>query len=173
MSVTRFYIYRDMILIPTVARAEEGFYLDHAPVIVCDIAEKEKFRQILENALQADNVTVVTPQPADEPGSVILEHLGLKKWLTFETEAVMYTIHANADKFECYSTGRAVNGTWKMMQSKHMTFLRGEGIDRVINSIILDMDEERKAAVESKVKPGGLMLLPAPAQGEHSGHDSD
>jgi hypothetical protein len=164
MSVVRFYTYRDMVLIPTVAQAEEGFYIDVDPVTVCDTSNEQELRAALQKALATDNPVVPTPEPTDEPGSVILEKLGLRKWLLFEAEAMMYTVHCNPHSFECYSTGRAVNGTWQRRQSKHMTFERDQGLTPLLNAVIADIGWEKEAAIaaEQAKKSGGLMLLPPP-----------
>jgi hypothetical protein len=167
MSVARFYAYRDVVLIPTVAQAEEGFYLDAEPVTICGIADSEKLKEELYAALARENPVVPTPEASDEPGSVILEALGLKKWLKFEAEAMMYTVHSSAERLEWYSTGRAVNGTWQRRQSKHMTFdADEEGTKMLVNSVISDIAWEQKAAAEaeSQNKSGGLMLLPGPTE---------
>jgi len=171
MSVARFYAYRNVILIPVVAQAQEGFYLDVGPVTVCDTNDTEDMRAALKAAIESPNPIVPTPDPTEEPGSVILEELGLGKWLPFEAEAMMYTVHCNADRIECYSTGRAVKGTWQMQQSKHMSFERSDGLEKLINTIIFDIGKEREEALatEQANKAGGLALLPPPrAEGEQS-----
>ena len=41
MSMMRFYLYRQQIIIPTVAETEAGFYLDSEPVTICDVSAPE------------------------------------------------------------------------------------------------------------------------------------
>lgn len=170
MSVFRFYVYRDKFLVPTVAQAEEGFFFDLDPVTICDTTDEPAVRAAVRTTLEGENLIVPTPAPADEPGSPILEKLGLRKWLAFEAEAMMYTIHCNDDVIHCYSTGRAVNGTWRRQQSKHMTFERAGGFQPLVDSMVADIQFERAAA--EKPKTGGLMLLPKPATEEAPGASS-
>ena len=162
MSVFRFYTYKDKFIVPTVAQAEEGFFLDQEPVTICDTSDETAVREAIDSAVNSQNPVVPTPQPTDEPGSPILEKLGLKKWLAFEKDAMMYTVHSNDDVIHCYSTGRAVEGTWRRRQSKHMTFEKSGGYKPLVDSIIADIDYELTAAAEAP-KKGGLMLLPGPS----------
>lgn len=165
MSLIRFYTYRDKLLVPTVVRAEEGFYLDAEPVTVCDTAKDAKVRAEIERALAQDNEPVPTPPTSDEPGSVILDELGIKKWLTFEKDATMYTVQMSDDKIHYYSTGRAVNGTWRADEVRHMTFERKDGLNPLLNSIMNDIHNDSEQWIaDSKPKSGALMLLPAPAE---------
>ena len=154
-----------MLLIPTVAQAEAGFYMDVEPVTICDANDQDKLREALTKALAMENPVIPTPEVTDDPGSVILDKLGLRKWLPFEAEAMMYTVHIADNKIECYSTGRAVRGSWQRNQSKHMTFDPPAGMQSLIESIMIDMKTERAAELaEQAGKPsGGLtLLLPPP-----------
>lgn len=169
MSLIRFYTYKDKLLIPTVVRAEEGFYLDAEPVTVCDTARDEDVLREIKIALAADNRLVPTPLPADEPGSVILDRLGVKKWLTFEKDATMYTVHIDERQIHYYSTGRAVAGTWRADELRHIIFEREDGLEPLLNSIMNDIhNDSTRWIADSKPKSGALMLLPAPKEAEDS-----
>ncbi len=99
-------------LIPTVAQTEEGFYIDSGPVTVVELGDFSSFECALLAALGQDNPRIPTPAPADEPSSVILEKVGLKRWEAFERQAVLFTVFKSASAIFIYSTGRGLDGMW-------------------------------------------------------------
>jgi hypothetical protein len=161
MPMARLYSYKDKVIIPTVAQAQEGFYFDEEPVTVCDITDMERLRQLLAEALSSDNQVVPTPQRSQEhdPGSPILEKLNLKKWLKFEAEAAMYSVHTNSQWRDYYTSGNAVDGCWRPNQTRQMKFAFDKGIEPVISQIINDIESDVRAR---KGSSGGLMLLLPP-----------
>jgi hypothetical protein len=161
LSFVRFYRYRDQLVIPTVVQAEEGFYMDVDPVTVCDISEAERVREQLSEALNRSNEVVPTPSPTDEPGSAILDKLGLKKWRKFEAEAVMFNVYLNEKSIEYYSTGAAVSGEWKMAAGTHINLPGDTDRTKVIDIIIKELANSQGP---DRGKSGGLMLLPPPAE---------
>ena len=148
-------------MIPTVVQAEEGFYMDIAPVTICDISETDLVRERLFNALAQSNEIVPTPSPTDEPGSAILDKLNLKKWRKFEAEAVMFNIYLKENGIEYYSTGAAVGGEWRMRSGKHINLPGDTSHSRVVDIIVQELSEPKS---DEAAKGGGLMLLPPPTQ---------
>ena len=99
MALIRFYAYREKLVFPTVVQAEEGFYLDEEPVTVFDTSDGQRLRDRLRDCVGEENEIVPTPErsAAHDAGSPILEKLNLKRWLTFEAQASMYSIYTGAD----------------------------------------------------------------------------
>lgn len=160
MSFVRFYRYRDKLVIPTVVQAEEGFYMDVDPVTIGDIADGDNVRERLFAALKHANEVVPTPSPTDEPGSAVLDKLGLKKWRKFEAEAVMFSIYLKDNGIEYYSTGAAVSGEWKMAAGTHINLPPDTAHSRIVDIILQALTEPPD---ENRGKSGGLMLLPPPS----------
>lgn len=162
MRFARFYTYKDQLLVPTVAQAQEGFFLDREPVAVCQISDEAKLRSLLQFALTAENEVVPTPEPTDDPGSPILDVLGLRKWLKFEADAAQYSVHFFHDKIDYYSTGRAIDGAWRHENMRHISLPSDYKLDALIDSIIHDINADNKKPPPPK--SGALMLLPPPTE---------
>lgn len=165
--MTRFYGYRDKVVFPTVAQAEEGFYLDVEPITICDTADIVWLRELLLGALESGNAIVPTPQRSTEkqPGSPLLEKLRLKRWLRFEAEASMYSVYVSPEKFEYYCSGNAVDGQWRPQQIRHVTLDGAVGLDQLIDRIVIDINADMQGRQVASQKLPSLLLLP-PATGE-------
>jgi len=178
MSLIRFYLYNDTVLIPVVVQAQEGFYLDEAPITGCDLADDEDLRGCLIEALMSENDTVPTPGREQRGGSIILEGLGIKKWHEFESRALMYTIHKDATGYAYYSTGRGSDGLWRKDPSREQHFEMTMPVSEIADAIIANLRADRAnppkyspslPSTVSEPKKGSLMLLPpnADSNGEH------
>jgi hypothetical protein len=164
MALTRFYGYRDKVLIPVVMQAEEGFYFDAAPVDLYDSADSTVLRTALNAAMKRTNDVVPTPQRLDEhdPGSPLLEALHLRKWQQFEAEAAMYSVYINEDSIDYYASGNAFEGSWITQRMRRQSFelrcaANGELVDKLLADIVSDQQDRRP-------KSGSItLLLPPPA----------
>lgn len=163
MSLIRIYAYQDKILVPTVAQAEEGFYMDVEPVAICHVSDATALRQLIRDCLAAENRVVPTPQRNSEyqPGSPVLDKLGLKKWFKFEADATMYNVHVNEQTIEYFSTGKPVNGSWRSERATHRQFDRNGGTEEFLDTILGDINSDYAAREEAK-KPKPMALLPKP-----------
>jgi hypothetical protein len=179
MSLIRFYLYNDTVLIPTVVQAQEGFYLDEAPITGCDLADDEDLRGCLIEALMSENDTIPTPGREQRGGSIILEGLGIKKWHEFEARALMYTIHKGADGYAYYSTGRGADGLWRKDPAREQHFDIGLPVAEIAAAIIENLRADRANPPKywpslpspvSDPKEGALMLLPPSADSNGDEH---
>jgi hypothetical protein len=157
VSIFRFYLYRQEVLFPNVVQAEEGFFIDEAPVTVFGADAADDIRSFLEGLFAAGNTTVPTPDSAEAPGSVLLELLHLKKWSAFEKEAVMFTILETGESIECWYTGRGTDGMWRRDPERRLIYPaaeRAQAIEEVIRVLAT------LKSGDPPQRPGGLMLRP-------------
>lgn len=165
MGLLRYYGYRDKLVLPAVVQAEEGFYMDVEPITVLDTADEEAVRRALSDAfndvLQNGNQTVPTPERWDtqQAQSPILNKLGLKRWLKFEAEATMYSVHTYPEKLDYYSTGVPLNGTWNNQQARHIAMPEDESAS-LLDVMVSDIKIDQSRRCEKRT--GGLALLPPP-----------
>lgn len=159
MTFIHFYVRRSKVILPTVVQAEEGFYLDEKPVVMIPLAEKEKVIEALKEAIDQGNKLVPTPERADEPGSVVLDEVGIKRWEAFEKQSFLYTIHHKGDRISVYATGRADDGMWQRDKTSEHVFDSTMSIDEVIDFIIADVEKHPESTEKEQMLP---MLLPAP-----------
>lgn len=133
--------------------------MDTAPVVVINLQDLDGVKSALLLAMEAGNPVVPTPQQQEEPGSVILEAVGIKRWQAFEKDAVFYTIHRGQNSIDVYSTGRGKNGLWIQDKTKHKVFKLATPLCEVVNSIVADVLEQPES---KKKEPSLPMLLPPP-----------
>src|SRR5262249_20291680 len=112
MTLARFYLHGGQVIMPTVAQTEAGFYTDVEPVSVVDIRDAQLVKESMQAIFARPNPQIPTPAAPAEPGSVVLDALGLKKWIAFEKHAVLYTVHRRQDDTVVYATGRGADGMW-------------------------------------------------------------
>jgi len=143
MTFLHFYVRAGELILPTVARTGDGFYVDCAPVIVLPICEsgreREKLLAALLNVLSADNPVIATPEPASGRGaarSVVLEKLELKRWQNFEQESFLYNVYRRADAVEFYVAGRGPDGMWTAAQENHHVFKADTPLASVVAALV-------------------------------------
>jgi hypothetical protein len=166
MSLFRYYGFRDKLVLPKVVMADEGFFMDVEPITVFDTSDKAAIRKALSDAfddkLNNENETVPTPERWDTEDlrSPILVKLQLKKWLKFESQATMYSLHFYPDKIDYYSTGTPLNGTWNYQQARHISMARDES-SSLLDIMMTDLETDQSR--QSEKPKGGLVLLPPPS----------
>jgi len=188
MSLTRFYLYRDAVLIPNVVKAEEGFYFDAEPITGCDVTDDEDLKGCLSEALQMENEVVPTPKPEVGKGSLILEALNLKRWHEFEYQSVMYSVYSDENgDYTFYATGRSDKGLWSQDPTRQKVFPAGTPIGEIVEELVAqirqdsDIEFERQKRLilaenevvdelETVRKPAPLILRPPDPPETNGGH---
>ncbi len=161
MTLARFYLSAEQVIIPTVARTEEGFYTDVEPVAVIDIKDSDTIKESMLAVLSRDNPEIPTPARVEEPGSVVLDALGIKKWAVFEKKAVLYTVHKRAESIVVYATGRGADGMWIEQKNREKQFEAETPLVEIVDYLRKDMLEQPEA---SPPPPPRLLMLPPPRQ---------
>ncbi len=160
MSLARFYLYREKVIIPAVELTEAGFYIDAKPVVVVGIRDRAQIEKMLVKALSTANTVIPTPEPDGEAGSLLLEKLNLTKWSSFEKQAVMYTIYRGGGYITVYATGRGADGMWSNEASHkrlfHPTLSAGQLAERLIEDMV--------KRPEARAEQFGLMVIPKEPQ---------
>ena len=160
MQFLHFYSRNNQVVIPTVARTEDGFFLDVDPVIVIEISAPEVLREKLGGLLSAENPTIATPSaaPEGERGqSVVLEKIGLKRWDAFEKEATLYTVFTAGDKVHFFVAGRGPDRMWTSSRENELTFSAATPMDFIAGAIVDQIVRERE-----RMKPSRTPLLLGP-----------
>jgi hypothetical protein len=148
MKLIRCYLYRELVLLPTVKQTEAGFYLDCDPVIVHPVAERKKLHAALVSRMQSNNQVVATPAVCAEAGSVLLDWLSLEKWSSFEKQAVLYTIILGGSYATIYMSGRGRDGMWSGANSGKRQFHPSVHTDMLAQTIIDEMSSQPEAHAE-------------------------
>ena len=156
MTLIRAYIFNQKLILPTVAQTEDGFFVDIAPIQVFGMKELELWQPAISKALVSGNDVIPTPDAEGEPGSAILDALDIKKWSTFETQAIMYTLHDGGGYVMLHRTGKGANGMWDNSTMEQRKFDSRTPRHLVVEALIADI----KKQPEFKPPSRGLMVLP-------------
>jgi hypothetical protein len=156
MTLIRVYVFNQQLIIPTVAQTEDGFFVDLGPVKVLTMKQLELWEPAILKSLLAGNAIIPTPAPADEPGSAILDKLNIRKWSTFETQAIMYTLHDGGRYVMLHRTGKGANGMWDNSTMEQRKFDSRTPRPLVVEALLSDI----KKQPEFKPPSTGLMVLP-------------
>lgn len=159
MTVLHLYVFSGKALLPTVAQTEDGFFLDVNPVSIVLADDAPAFTSAFTAVLAAGNPLVAVPTGDQEPGSVLLEALGLKRWETFERQAIFYSIHCAADRIALYITGRGENGLWAVNEQNQMNFPADMSWAEFAAAVWQDVSQRR----QWQSKPVRALLAPPPA----------
>lgn len=159
MSLIRFYVRHQKVILPTVAETEAGFYVDMEPIQVYEITDIERWKTAIYKKLIAENPLVPTPDRTDEPGSAILENLHITKWSTFETSAIMYTVHLGGRYISIYRTGKAPDGMWTQDNTEHRQFASRAPLDTIANALADDIIKQPEAN-----RPKTSLMLAPPSK---------
>ncbi|HEY9679764.1 MAG TPA: hypothetical protein V6C76_17305 [Drouetiella sp.] len=141
------------------AETEAGFYVDAGPVDVFEIDDIANWRKELYLRIMRGNPLVPTPERSDEPGSAILERLNITKWSTFETTAVMYTIHRGGRYISVYRTGKGPDGMWTQENTSLRQFANQIPIEMLTRTIADDVVKQPEA---NRPKTSLMLAPPAP-----------
>jgi len=160
MSLVRFYLYREKVIVPTVELTEAGFYIDSKPLSVVSIRDRVQIQKLLVKALSTPNTVVPTPDADVEAGSLLLEKLNLTKWSSFEKQAVMYTIYRGGGFITVYATGRGADFMWSNEASHKRLFHPTLSAGMIAERIMEDMVKRPEARAEQF----GLMVIPKEVQ---------
>lgn len=156
MTLIRVYVFNQQLIIPTVAQTEDGFFVDTAPVQVLNMKQLDQWQGAITKALAKGNEIIPTPDADGEPGSAILDSLNIRKWSTFETHAIMYTLHDGGRYIMLHRTGKGAQGMWDNSTMEQRKFDSRTPRPMVVEALLADI----KKQPEFKPPSTGLMVLP-------------
>ncbi|MBX9878667.1 MAG: hypothetical protein K2Y22_09430 [Candidatus Obscuribacterales bacterium] len=159
MNLLRCYLRKKQVIIPTIAKADAGFYLDAEPVHVFDLSDASGIKKELVKQQKEQEHEIPTPASGKAPGSVILEKLHLTNWQNFEKETVMYTLHRGNEGAALYVTGRAANGLWSHNKDFEHKFPESASAEEIADSIMERMVWQ--AQIEWPDKPAAMLAPPS------------
>lgn len=156
MSMVRVYLYAigQKILIPELVETDEGFFVETAPVKIFPVQDISGWKAEVYKFLSLGNRIIPTPEQSSEPGSPILEALGVKRWDDFERQAVLYTIHAGPRFISVYATGRNEERRWTT-GTKERKFASQAPLELVVDEVVMDIIKEPEAVPKPMLLLGG------------------
>ncbi len=150
-----------MAIIPTVAMTEDGFYIDVEPVSVVSVSDLGSLKSKLLTALESENRRVPTPDRAEEPGSVVLEKVSVRRWEVFERQSVLFTIHSSPEAIILYETGRGPSGMWTRKTDEDKRFAATTPLPEIVEAVVAAVENHPEMR-KSRVSLPMLLAPPLP-----------
>jgi hypothetical protein len=156
MSMVRIYLYGvgQKIIIPELAETEEGFFVEIDPIKIFSVQDIVGWKDVIYRVLSQGNKMIPTPEQTAEPGSPILEALGLKRWDDFERQSVLYTVHVGPRFISVYATGKNQDKRWTT-GGKERKFASQAPLELVVNEVVMDIIKEPEAVPKPTLLLGG------------------
>jgi hypothetical protein len=115
------YILADRAVMPTIARAEDGFYIDSEPVYEFDYSNLDALVNALSEAASRGNPKIQHPSQEQivaeglkvgVKNGVAERYTDSKSWTALEKKSICITIEVWRTFYALTVWGRASNGTW-------------------------------------------------------------
>jgi len=154
--MVRVYLYAvgQQIIIPELSETDEGFFVETAPVKIFPVQDIVGWKAVVYNVLLKGNPSIPTPGKTSDPGSPILEALGLKRWQDFERQSVLYTVHAGPRFISVYATGKNEDKSWTT-GTKDRKFASQAPLELVVQEVAMDIIKEPEAVAKPMLLLGG------------------
>lgn len=158
MSIAKVYLYHALqkVLVPSLGETAQGVFVEVAPLQVFSLHDLAGWRKAISDTLCGINTEEVTEQ-TEEPGSLILEELGLNSWSEFEKKATLFTVHQGTCYTTIYTTSHGADGMWSLQDMKERKFARKAHLDYILEAL-----EKEILCHPSPIKEKAPLLLSGP-----------
>ncbi len=134
-SLWHVYVRQGIAYVPTVARADAGFYLDIEPVAVVPATDVDGVQAAVRKAIGKGNPRIPTPSRATFPKPVILKHAKAKSWSVFEKGASVLTISRKGDCYKIQAGRKRPDAGWEPDPSQVELLPEGAGVEVVAERV--------------------------------------
>jgi hypothetical protein len=129
------YVRQGIAYVPTVARAEAGFYLAIEPVAAVPATDVDAVQVAVQQAIGKGNPRIPTPSRATFPKSVILKEARVKSWSVFENGASLLTISRKGDRYKIQAGRKRPDAGWEPDPSQVELLPEGAGVEAVAERV--------------------------------------
>jgi hypothetical protein len=134
-SLWHIYVRQGIAYVPTVAKAEAGFYLDIEPVAAVPATDVDAVQAAVRQAIGTGNPRVPTPTRAAFPKPVVLKHARVKSWSAFEKGASQWTISREGDRYQIQAYRKRPDAGWEPDPSRVELLPEGAGVEAVAERV--------------------------------------
>jgi hypothetical protein len=158
MSIAKVYLYhtQQKVLVPSLGETTSGVFVEIAPLYAFSIHDLPGWQKQIRDTLFGDHTTSITEQ-TEEPGSLILEELGLNSWSEFEKQATLFTVHQGISYTTIYTTNHGADGMWSLQEMKERKFARKANLEYILEAL-----EKEILCHPSPIKEKTPLLLSGP-----------
>ena len=97
--VWEFYVWRDLVIVPTMARTPAGLYLSVEPVEGINRSNIEAVAQAVLSAMKRGNPVVPQPDRDQCPAPVVVSYARVRTWRQFARQATAWAIRQDEAGF--------------------------------------------------------------------------
>lgn len=144
------YFRRGNIFVPTVARAEAGYYLNIEPVAVVDVADFGGVLSAIQAAIERGNPAIPTPTRANFPKPVVPRYAGVKSWPQFARQSLYWSIEKAANEYRIVPGRPTPDGGWVDDEAHAKTLPPGTTAEGAAERMARIIQSAGKAATEHK-----------------------
>ena len=139
------YFRKGKVFVPTVARAEAGYYLNVEPVAVVNAGDLNCILSAVRAAIDRGNPTIPTPTRANFPKPVLPKLAGVRSWPQFARESLYWKLRKASDGFQILPGRLEPDGGWVDDEAKAEALPSGttaEGVAKRMAQIIQAVSED-------------------------------
>lgn len=125
------YLRKGTVFVPTVARADAGFFLDIDPVTVLKSTDCDGISKAVKETVSKGNPVVVTPTRGAFPKPIILSYAKVKSWTAFEKDAFCWKIVGTevGEFFQLHTQRKSLSNGWEDDPTKYEVFSGPTALD--------------------------------------------
>lgn len=137
------YLRSRRVFIPTVAKAEDGFFVDVDPVLVVERGDCDSIVSAANQVISAGNPTIKTPTRYNFPTPVVLAHAKVKSWSTFERGAVYWKVTGKTDSYQLHAQRKVATGGWENVPGEGKMFAGPLAINEPANALAMEIQSRK------------------------------
>ena len=129
------YLVDGLVLIPTMAKTDAGFFIEVEPVSVLRSDQAEDIVVALKATIEKGNSLVETPARDSFPKPVVLPCAKVKSWSAFEKKAICWKIVGNGSEYQLKLQKRACTRGFEDSPGGLESFVGVAGLDQLAHSV--------------------------------------
>ncbi|MFX1678910.1 hypothetical protein PV762_06735 [Mitsuaria sp. CC2] len=141
MMLWNVYLREGLVLMPTMAKTDAGFFIEVEPVSVVRSDKLEDIARALKANIQRGNPLIETPSRDNFPKPVVLPYAKVKTWSTFEKKVQCWKILWDGSEYQLKPQRRASTRGLEDVPGELSSFGGVAGLDQLVNSLIERIDK--------------------------------
>ncbi len=133
-----------IVYVPTVAKAEAGYYMDIEPVAVVPVSNTEGLHRAFRDTISKGNAVVPTPTRANHPPPVLLKYAGVRSWAAFQRGASTWNIKEKDGNYQIAGYRTHHKGYWEEDPDQKIELPSESKVDDVIARMISILQQTAK-----------------------------
>lgn len=134
--LSRIYLHKGRIFVPTVSKTDAGFFMETSPVTVIEARDASGTIRAIEAAIVAGNPATVAPRRADFPQPVVLQYAKVASWAAFEKSAVCWSIRLKESRYQVCPMRKSASKGWEDEPTRVETYATPQAAAQRVSELI-------------------------------------